>query len=69
MMRSRFALLSHAKAWGTQGLYGYPIERTHSGMNRFRRLLIRWEKPANTYIAMLHLACGLLTWRATGLLK
>jgi putative transposase len=45
------------------------VERTHSWMNRFRRILIRWEKQANTYIAMLHLACGLITWRATGLLK
>lgn len=45
------------------------VERTHSWMNRFRRILIRWEKRADTYIAMLHLACGLITWRATGLLK
>src|SRR5215831_13417984 len=39
------------------------VERTHSWLNRFRRLLIRWEKRARTYIAMLHLACGLITWR------
>jgi len=44
------------------------VERTHSWMNRFRRILIRWEKRADTYIAMLHLACGVITWRATGLL-
>ena len=30
------------------------IERTHSWMNRFRRLLIRWEKKENNYIAILH---------------
>ena len=30
--------------------------------------LIRWEKRADTYIAMLHFACGIITWRATGLL-
>lgn len=41
------------------------VERTHSWLNRFRRLLIRWEKQARTYIAMLHLACGLITWRET----
>jgi len=41
------------------------VERTHSWLNRFRRLLIRWEKRADTYLAMLHLACGLITWRAT----
>ena len=45
------------------------VERTHSWMNRFRRILIRWEQRADTYIALLHLACGLITWRTTGLLK
>jgi transposase len=40
------------------------VERTHSWLNRFRRILVRWEKRADTYLAMLHLACGLITWRA-----
>lgn len=44
------------------------VERTHSWMNRFRRILVRWEKRADTYIAMLHLSCALITWRAAGLL-
>lgn len=44
------------------------VERTHSWLNRFRRILIRWEKRADTYLARLHLACGIITWRATGLL-
>jgi hypothetical protein len=38
-------------------------------MNRFRRILVHWEKLPETSIAMLHLACGIITWRATGLLK
>jgi hypothetical protein len=37
-------------------------------MNRFRRILIRWEKTTESYLAMLHLTCGILTWRATDLL-
>jgi len=45
------------------------VERTHSWMNRFRRILVRWEKLPETFIAMLHLACGIITWRATGLLE
>jgi len=40
------------------------VERTHSWLNRFRRILTRWEKRADTYLAMLHPACGLITWRA-----
>jgi hypothetical protein len=30
----------------------------------FRRILTRWEKRADTYLAMLHLACGLGTGRS-----
>jgi putative transposase len=43
-------------------------ERTHSWMNRFRRILIRWEKKPENYLAMLHLACGWITYHASGLL-
>ena len=45
------------------------VERTHSWMNRFRRILVRWEKLAHTYLAMLHLVLGIITWRAAELLK
>jgi len=45
------------------------VERTHSWLNRFRRILVRWEKLLETYLAMLHLALAIITWRATGLLK
>lgn len=40
------------------------VERTHSWLNRFRRILIRWEKKTDTYIAMLHFACAIITWRS-----
>ena len=43
------------------------VERTHSWMNRFRRLLIRWEKKVENYVAMLHFACAWITYRATRL--
>ncbi|MDY6933914.1 MAG: transposase, partial [Spirochaetota bacterium] len=45
------------------------VERVHSWLNRFRRILVRWEKRADTFLAMLHIACGIITWRATGLLE
>jgi putative transposase len=41
------------------------VERTHSWLSRFRRILTRWQKRADTYLAMLHIACALITWRAT----
>jgi len=42
------------------------VERTHSWMNRFRRLLIRWEKKGENHIAMLHFACAWITYRRAG---
>ena len=39
------------------------VERAHSWLSRFRRLLVRWEKREDTYLAMLHFACGAITWR------
>ncbi len=39
------------------------VERTHSWMNRFKRLLIRWEKKENNYIAILHFACAWITYK------
>ena len=43
------------------------VERTHSWLNRFRRLLIRWEKKVDNYLAMLHFACTWITFRAARL--
>ena len=42
------------------------VERTHSWMNRFRRILIRWEKKTANYEAFLHLTCAHITFRAAG---
>jgi putative transposase len=39
------------------------VERTHSWHNRFRRLLIRWEKKLAHYFAMIALASALIIWR------
>jgi putative transposase len=45
------------------------VERTHSWMNRFRRILIRWEKKVENYFGMLHLVCAWITYRSAGLLR
>jgi len=42
----------------------YVVERSHSWLNRFRGILTRWTKKAENYLAMLHFACGIITWRA-----
>ena len=43
------------------------VERTHSWMNRFRSLLIRWAKKPENYLGLLHFVCGLIAYRAAGL--
>lgn len=66
-----FGLTAHIRARGEEkkALAEQPgfrarrwvVERTHSWMNRFRRILIRWEKKAQNYLAMLHFACACIT--------
>ena len=43
------------------------VERTHSWMNRFRRILTRWEKKAENCLGLLHLVCAIITYRCAGL--
>jgi putative transposase len=45
----------------------WPVERTHSWMNRFRSVLTRWAKKAANYEGLLHFICGLIAYRAAGL--
>lgn len=49
-----------ARRWG--------VERAHRWMNRFRRVVIRWDKSAANYLAFLHFPCALIAFRAAGLL-
>lgn len=39
------------------------VERTHSWLNRFRGLLIRWSKKPENHRALIQFACGLIAWR------
>ena len=45
----------HARRW--------VVEVTHSFFNRFRKLLVRYEKKAVNYIALLQFACAVIVWR------
>jgi putative transposase len=38
------------------------VERTHSWLNRSRRLLVRWEKKTENYLGFIHLACAQLNF-------
>jgi putative transposase len=72
-----FGFTAHIKARGEEAQAikkraGYKarrwvVERTHSWINRFRGILIRWNKKPQNYIAMLHFAFAVIAYRASGL--
>ena len=74
----QFGFTAHVRARGEEAkalnrqagfkARGWVVERTHSWMNRFRRILIRWEKKAENDLGMLHLVCASITYRCSGLL-
>ena len=41
------------------------VERTHSWLNRYRKLLVSFEKTEAGYLGLLSLAAGLICWRQT----
>ena len=44
------------------------VERTMSWMNRYRKILIRWEKKAKNYEALLHFSFAIIAFRTGGVL-
>ena len=43
----------------------WAVERTHSWLNRFRKLLVSFEKSEASYVALLSLAAAMICWRQT----
>lgn len=44
------------------------VEVTHSWFNRFRKILVRYEKLKDTYMALLHLAAAIIAFRKVGII-
>lgn len=44
------------------------VERSASWFNRFRKLLVRFEKKAENYLGLIQLACCLIVYRRTRIL-
>jgi hypothetical protein len=61
----------HIRQRGEQPLIGkvrgkhrrWVVERTNSWHNRFRGLLVRWERRGANYLARLQFACGLIAFQ------
>ena len=64
-------IIPHIRRRGEQPLVGctkgkprrWVVERTNSWHNRYRGLLVRWERKASNYLAMLQLVCGLIAYQ------
>ena len=75
----RFGYIGHIRLIGEEKLdegpeKPYParrwvVERTLSWLSKCRGLLVRYEKKAKNFLAMLQLACGLLWYRRLYRLK
>ncbi len=65
-------IIPHTRRRGEQPMIGcvrgkprrWVVERTNSWHNRFRGLLVRWERIAENYLAMLQLASGIIAFQA-----
>lgn len=44
------------------------VEVAHSWFNRFRKILVRYEKRDDTYEALLHLAASIIAFRKVGVI-
>jgi len=44
------------------------VEVSHSWFNRFRKILVRYEKLNTTYLSVLHLAAAIITYRQVGVI-
>jgi len=44
------------------------VEVSHSWFNRFRKILIRYEKLSDTYMALLHLDAAIIAYRKVGII-
>ncbi len=44
------------------------VELCHSWLNRFRKILVRYEKTLSSYTALLHLAAAIICWRKVGVI-
>lgn len=75
---AEFRFTAHVRARGEEAVAKrtrghrarrWVVERTHSWTNRFRALLVRWDKKTANYLASLHLACAYTCFKRAGLLR
>jgi transposase len=75
MVQNLFDYIPHVRARGEekkstknsrQLARRWVVERTYTWMNRFRAILVRWDKKLCNNLATLHLACAYITFKRAG---
>lgn len=46
----------------------WAVEMSHSWSSRFRKILVRYEKRADTYTTLLHMAAAIIAFRKVGVI-
>lgn len=59
-IRSRGEEVQAKRTGSRQRARRWVVERTHSWMNRFRYLLIRWNKKEENFVGLIHLAFAII---------
>ena len=71
--QEEFSFVAHFRTRGEEATEKkarrWPVERTHSWMNRLRSVFSRRAKKERNYLAMLHFVRGLISCRTAGLFE
>jgi len=56
---------ARTQLWSARKARRWVVERTDSWLNRFRKLLVSFEKTKEGYVTMLALVAAMICWRQT----
>ena len=67
-VRTRGEEIQEKKTNPTWKARRWVVEVSHSWFNRFRKILVRYEKLTDTYMALLHMAAAIIAYRKVGVI-
>ena len=67
-VKQRWEEIREKKANPAFKAHRWVVEVSHSWFNRFRKLLVRYEKLTDTYLALLHMAAAIIAFRKIGVI-
>ena len=67
-VKSRGQEIEHRKSHPGWKARRWVVEVSHSWFNRFRKILVRYEKRADTYMALLQMVAAIIAYRKVGVI-